>query len=178
MNINLLPEIEFEGKTVTAKSGKYRCPFNCHSHAHPAPTWRTENGFRAHMERCTRSPSAQLRRDQEAAMRADAAEQHCQAAVAKLGLNVGDEVFFTGYQVTGPTHEMRRGRRVRVRYEELRSYFGASARIESFSWLGSLVLNGCIPVSNLCGSLNEAKAKAAAAQKDYQSRLDFSAAVR
>jgi hypothetical protein len=178
MNTNLLPEIEFEGKLVAAKNGKYRCPFNCHAHAHPAPTWRTESGFRAHMERCTRSPSAELRREQEMAMRADVAEQNCETAVAKLGLNVGDEVFFTGYQVTGPTHELRRGRRVRVRYEELRSYFGSSVRIQSFSWLGSLVLNGCIPVANLCSSLSEAKAKAAAAQKEYQSRLEVAAAVR
>lgn len=178
MNMNLLPEIEFEGKTVTAKNGKYRCPFNCHNHSFPQPTWRTENGFRAHMERCMGSPSAQLRRDQQVAMRADVAEQNCHAAVEKLGLNVGDEVFFTGYQVTGPTHEMRRGRRVRVRYEELRSYFGSSVRIQSFSWLGSLVLNGSIPVSNLCSSLAEAKAKAAAAQKEYQSSLELSAAVR
>ncbi|KVP17027.1 hypothetical protein WJ84_01765 [Burkholderia ubonensis] len=104
--------------------------------------------------------------------------QRCAAAAANLGLSIGDEVFYVGYHVTAPTHVQRGTRRVRVRYEELRSYFGASARIESLSWVGSLVLNGCIPVGNLCASLSEAKDKAELAQKEYQAHLDFSAAVR
>ena len=65
-----------------------------------------------------------------------------------------------------------------MRYEELRSYYGAAARIESFGWVGSLVLNGSIPVGSLCETLAAAKEKAGQAQKNYQDHLDFSAAVR
>jgi hypothetical protein len=178
MNTTALADIDFEGKLVIAKNGKYRCPFKCHTGSYPAPAWRTEKGFRQHMERCPACPSGQARK---AVLQACSAEQTMLRAdeeMAARGLRVGDEVFYVGYQVTGPTHVFKGTRRVRVRYEELRSYFGAKVRIESFSWLGALVLNGSIPVNNICGSLAEAKEKAAAAQKDYQSHLEFAAAVR
>jgi hypothetical protein len=178
MNTTALADIDFEGKLEIAKNGKNRCPFKCHTGSYLAPAWRTEKGFRQHMERCPASPSAQQRKAAQMALSAQDAELLCQEEVARRGLNVGDEIFFTGYQVTGPTHLFKGTRRVRVRYEELRSYFGGKVRIESFSWLGALVLNGSIPVSNICGSLAEAKEKAAAAQKDYQTHLEFSAAVR
>ncbi|WP_157641848.1 hypothetical protein [Burkholderia ubonensis] len=178
MYATTLPEIKFDGKLVKPINGKYKCPFRCHTGPYRAPSWRTEKGFRSHMENCKCSPSAQQRNQALAAQRGLDDAQRCAAAAANLGLSIGDEVFYVGYHVTAPTHVQRGTRRVRVRYEELRSYFGASARIESLSWVGSLVLNGCIPVGNLCASLSEAKDKAELAQKEYQAHLDFSAAVR
>ncbi|KWA84123.1 hypothetical protein WL29_22425 [Burkholderia ubonensis] len=173
-----LPEIDFDGKRVTPTNGKYKCPFRCHSSGYPAPTWKTEKGFRKHMESCPSSPSATQRKAALAAQQRQDCAQQAAAAAASLGLAVGDEVFYTSYHVTAPTHVQRGTRRVRVRYEELRSYYGAAARIESFGWVGSLVLNGSIPVGSLCETLVAAKEKAAQAQKDYQAHLDFSAAVR
>ncbi|KVP96653.1 hypothetical protein WJ97_12275 [Burkholderia ubonensis] len=177
-NMNDLPQIEFDGKLVQPKNGKYACPFRCHTRGYRAPTWKTEQGFRKHMENCSCSPSAHLRKTAQAAQKGLDDAQRSALAAEALGLHLGDEVFYTGYHVTAPTHVQRGTRRVRVRYEEVRSYFGAAVRIESFSWLGSLVLNGSIPAGNLCGSLAEAKAKAEQAQKDHQAHLDFSAAVR
>jgi hypothetical protein len=178
MNTTALPNIDFEGKLVVAKNGKYRCPHGCHTGSYPAPAWRTEKGFRQHMERCPASPSGQARKAVLISLNAEQAAQRGKEEMAARGLRIGDEIFYTGYQVTGPTHVHRGERRVRVRYEELRTYFGAAVRIESFSWLGALVLNGSIPVSNLCGSLAEAKDKAATAQKSHQEHIEFAAAVR
>ena len=173
-----LPEIDFDGKLVTPKNGKYKCPFRCHPSGYPAPTWKTEKGFRRHMESCSCSPSATQRKATLAAQQRQDCAQQAAAAAASLGLAVGDEVFYTSYHVIAPTHVQRGTRRVRVRYEELRSYYGAAARIESFGWVGSLVLNGSIPVGSLCETLAAAKEKAGQAQKNYQDHLDFSAAVR
>jgi hypothetical protein len=178
MNTTALPNIDFEGKLVVAKNGKYRCPHNCHTGSYPAPAWRTEKGFRQHMERCPASPSGRARKAVLTALNAEQAGLRGEEEMAARGLRIGDEIFYTGYTVTGPTHVQRGDRRVRVRYEELRTYFGAKGRIESFSWLGALVLNGCIPVSKLCNSFTEAKCKAADDQKEYQQHLEFSAAVR
>lgn len=173
-----LPVIDFKGTAVTPLKGKYRCPFKCHSHEHPAPVWKTENGFRQHMNTCKNAPgNAQQQAPQFAADEVEMANLSADSA-KKLGLSLGDTVFYTGYRVTGPTHVMRGTRRVRVRYEELREYYAATARIESFSWLGALVVNGCIPESRICKNLAEAQEKAQAAQKEYQGHLDFAAAVR
>lgn len=173
-----LPDIDFDGKLVVPLNGKYKCPYRCHARGFPAPVWKTEKGFRKHMAGCQCSPSAQARMAAQSAKRVEDAALAAAEAARELGLRLGDEVSYVGYRVTAPTHVMRGTRRVRVRYEELRSYFGATVKVDSFTWVGSLVLNGCIPVSNLCPSLPMAQAKAVERQRDYQAHLDFSASVR
>ena len=50
--------IEFDGKIVKPnKSGFYKCPFNCGDPRYPKPKWKTEKGFRQHMEKCSKRPS-------------------------------------------------------------------------------------------------------------------------
>ena len=63
-----LPEIEFEGKTVKPnRNGFYKCPFNCHDDRFGAPKWKTEKGFRQHMEKCKGKPSFKNRIDERTA---------------------------------------------------------------------------------------------------------------
>jgi hypothetical protein len=176
--VDALPSIEFDGKTVKPTAGKYKCPFRCHTAGFPAPSWKTEKGFRKHMDSCAGSPSATKRRADAAAAVAAEGRARGEAAAAALGLSLGDEIFYTTYTVTGPTHQQRFDRMVRVRYEELRSYYGAQARVESFGWAGALIINGRIAARDLCESLSDAKAKATAAQQRYQEHLDHSAACR
>jgi len=176
-NSEFLPQINFEGTMVTPRNGKYKCPFGCHHPNFPAPSWKTADGFRKHMTTCTGSPSAVQRQAVVAVQRAVGAERMAEMAAEKLGLKVGDEIFFTGYTVTEPTHVQRRGRAVRVRYHELRAYFGASARIESLGWAGSLVINGRIAARDLCDSLDTAKSKADVMQREYQAHLESAAAT-
>lgn len=61
-----LPDIEFEGVTVKAKRGVYRCPFDCGDKRFGPQTWKTEAGFRKHMAHCYRKPSAVAKRAEKA----------------------------------------------------------------------------------------------------------------
>ena len=56
-NLIALPTIDFEGVSVKPSRGVYRCPFGCGDPRYPVPKWKTEKGFRAHMEQCWRRPS-------------------------------------------------------------------------------------------------------------------------
>lgn len=173
-----LPAIDFEGTLVRPKSGKYKCPYRCQNSGFPAQSWKTEEGFKRHMASCTCSPSARQRQAANDASAAEDARAKCEAAAAELGLKVGDKIFYTGYTVTKPMHENRFGRLVRIRYEEGRSYFGAAVTVESFGWAGALVINGRISVRDVCTSLADAQAKAQAAQLQYDSHVEHSAACR
>lgn len=173
-----LPTLDFDGVMVHPKNGKYKCPFRCHNTGFPAQSWKTEAGFKRHMASCTCSPSARQRKAANDASIAEDARAKCDAAVAELGLKIGDQIFYTGYTVTKPMHENRFGRLVRIRYEEGRSYFGAAVDIQSFTWAGGLVINGRISVRDLCATLKDAKSKAEAAQLQYDSHVELSAACR
>lgn len=176
--VTVLPTIEFEGKLVKPVRGKYKCPHNCHNPAFPAPSWKTENGFRKHMESCSGTPTAVQRKADQVASRAAGAEAMAVIEAARLGLAVGDEICYVDYAVTAPTHVQRGARLVRVRYEELRSYRGGMGRIESFGWAGGLVINGRIAARDLCSNLDEANKKARAAQLLYDSQVELAAACR
>ena len=173
-----LPVIEFEGKQVKPVRGKYKCPHRCHNPEFPAPGWKTEAGFRKHMTCCTGTPTARRKAADAELARAAGAEASAVVEAAKLGLSIGDEIFYVGYTVTAPTHVQRGTSRVRLRYEELRSYQGSAGRIETFGWAGGLVINGRIAARDLCASLMEAQSKAKAAQLQYDSHVEIAAATR
>lgn len=173
-----LPALDFEGTLVRPKNGKYKCPYRCQTSGFPAQSWKTVAGFKRHMEACTCSPSARQRKAANDAFVAADAQGKCEAAAKELGLKVGDQIFYTGYMVTRPTHQPRHGRLVRMRYEEERQYFGAAAIVQSFGWTGALVINGRIAMPDLCTSLAEAQEKAKTAQLQYDSHVELSAACR
>lgn len=54
-----LPVIDFEGKKVKpTKAGFYKCPFKCGPDGFPQPKWKTAAGFKGHMLKCPKRPSA------------------------------------------------------------------------------------------------------------------------
>lgn len=173
-----LPEIEFDGKIVKPTGGKYKCPYRCQAKGYPVPSWKTVKGIKNHLMTCLCSPAAIARKASNEASMAEQARIKGEVEAARLGLKIGDEIFYVTHTVTAPTHVQRFGRLVRVRYEELRNYYGARGRIESFGWAGTLVINGYIAAQNLCSTHQEALDKAAAAQAEYAKHLEFSAAVR
>lgn len=175
---NELPEIQFGGKLVKPVRGKYKCPHRCHNPDFPAPGWKTEAGFRKHMTCCPGTPAARQQAADAQLARAAGAEAAAVVEAAKLGLAIGDEIFYVSHTVTAPTHVQRGTRLVRLRYEELRNYHGASGRIESFAWVGGLVINGRIAARDLCSSLMEAQSKAKTAQLQYDSHVEIAAATR
>src|SRR5215203_1704527 len=98
-----LPNIEFDGKVVKPKGGVYRCPHRCGKFGYPQPTWKTEKGFRKHMENCPKGSHA------EAAKEASEAEQiKAITAVAETHIflhAVGDTLHYVRRSVVHPTHK-------------------------------------------------------------------------
>lgn len=180
-----LPEIAFEGKVAKPKSGAYLCPFGCGPKGYPKSKWKTEKGFRKHMESCDNSPLAKERANgREVAAQAErevkkiAALEAFKVAQDGLGKAVGDEIFYVQMRVIAPTHVRKFDRMVRVRYEELREFEGCACKIEFFGFDHSLYINHGIRLGDLCESLTAARAEATKRRAAHQEHLDFSAMCR
>lgn len=127
-----LPDIEFEGKIIKAKNGYYKCPFRCDSHSgYPAKKWKTEKGFRQHMEKCTGKPSYFNKKVEENKIRTKKIEELKKLCIesGKIPYKIGDTINYYGYYVTKPTHVQKFNRMVRVRYEEERSYYAETTTV-------------------------------------------------
>lgn len=178
-----MPDIEFEGETVKAKRGVYRCPFNCGDKRFGQPTWKTEAGFRKHMASCYQRPSAVTKRAEKAAAEEQAAQvdfdRRKAAALAALTHKIGDEIFFVREVVTKPTHMMRGGRKRHVRYEEEKRFDACRAIIKTISFDGGgIFFNGYIAAYTLKPSMEEAARAAADAQKGWDEHCAFSSSCR
>lgn len=126
----VLPEIEFEGKIVKqSRNGFYRCPFNCHNGSFGAPKWKTEKGFRQHMEKCTGKPSFKNKVDQKTLDNIEASNKLIDSFL--IDHPIGTKLIISTYRVTKPTHKQRFNRMVKVRYEEERRYFDTEITINS-----------------------------------------------
>jgi len=125
----VLPEIEFEGKIVNpSKRGYYRCPYNCYQAGYPAPKWKTEKGFRQHMQKCTGKPSYKEKVKNRQNENVEKIKSFIQLFLEKYP--IGSELIFSSYYITKPTHVQKYRRMVRVRYEEERKYFSAKIEIK------------------------------------------------
>lgn len=181
-----LPIIEFEGKKVNPKSGYYRCPFNCSRPDYPSKKWKTEKGFREHMESCHKRPSVVKQKEENN----DAAKER---VLANLSYKIGDKIIFINEVVTHPTHEQRGSRMVKVRHEEKIRYTAEETEITSIDYIN------CVPASftdeqiqtnNIVfnkrirywwifnGTFSEAAMQAARKQLAHEEHLAFSSLVR
>lgn len=174
----LLPDLLVDGKLVKPNRGTYRCPHHCYKGSYAAPKWKTQAGFERHMASCPGSPSALSKKAAADELLAVERAEKRDAAVAALGLHIGDEIFYVRYQVIQPTHVQRGGRQIRVRYEEVRRYVGARATIESFEYGHALTFNGGISPVDRRSSLAQAQEDARAMQLKYEADCDFAAMCR
>lgn len=182
----VLPEIEFEGKIVRPnRNGVYYCPFNCHNNGDGgfgAPKWKTEKGFRQHMEKCKGKPSFKNRIDERTAANIAAS----QAVIDKFIIDhpIGSELIISTYDVTKPKYEQRGSRMVKVRYEEVRRYY--AARITINSLIPNSGHNPSFLINNtywrgdvtIFDNFDEAKAHAEAHQKSYNKSCDEASLMR
>ena len=165
---SILPTIDFEGKKVKPRRGYYYCPYDCSDPRYPERKWKTEKGFRKHMEKCPSCPSAELREAQEKKQREEANEIKGKEAIASITQKIGDKVYYVHKYIVKPTHEWRRSRKVHVRYDAVIKYSAETAIIDSISYNGyTVVFNDHITVKSLCDTLQEAEQKAIEAQKSY-----------
>ena len=187
--------IEFEGKVVEKKNGYFKCPYKCGQSGYPQPKWKTENGFRGHMEKCSKKPSAVLKRKENK----EAEEKAC-VENRKLKDDVfstithehkkGDKLYAVGYSVTKPTHVWRGERRVMVRYEEKRSYWVDEFVVKRISYkcdswfdgdkrvLEASTYYNNYNVSNVFKTREEAEECKKANEKSYNEHCKFSSFCR
>lgn len=166
-----LPKIDFDGQIVKPSTRGYVCPFRCHDSRYPAPTWKTEKGFRQHMITCPHAPS-NLKRDEERR------ESLFLENVAKAKYKVGDTISYVCEVITKPTHESRWGRLVRVRYEPEKYYRADRSEIRTIGWDGSVVYNGHIQERDICASLEEAQKFAEERTTAWKEACQFAARCR
>lgn len=122
------PIINFEGKDIKPnKGGFYTCPYKCGQSGYPQPKWKTEKGFRSHMEKCGKRPSVIRQKEKDAESKRIKREKEKKEIDKIFDLipkkySKGDSVYCVIESVLKPEYEWRGSRRVRVRYEEVLSY--------------------------------------------------------
>lgn len=186
-------EIEFEGKIVKPKSGHYKCPYKCGRPDYPQPKWKTESGFRQHMEKCTGKPSykkAQAERNDERKKQFEAIQAE---VLSNFEYKIGDVVCYVKELILKDTHEQRGTRMVRVRYEAVKKFEARQEEIKSIDFLdchplsvsttqyvrdNSLRLNKHISLSSIRSNMDEATRSASEQQKSYDAHVEFSKSVR
>jgi hypothetical protein len=178
-----LPDIEFEGKKVKpSRMGFYRCPFNCHTTGYPAPKWKTEKGFRQHMEKCTGKPSHKNKIDQKTLDNIEASKKLIDAFL--VDHPIGSKLIISTYRITKPTHEQRFNRMVKVRYEEERRYFATEITINSLipnsGYNPSFLINNTYWKGDIkiFDSLKEAEKHASEGQISYNKHCNEAASFR
>lgn len=186
-----LPVIEFEGKQVKpSKSGVYKCPFKCGRRDYAQPSWKTEAGFRKHMENCNQKPS-EIKRRQENKEVEDSAFQTVRAEIlASIDIKVGSKIAVVKEWIVKPTHELRFNRMVRVRYDAVKRFEGMEIEVKKIDinqstftdkeWLKSncLFINDEFRLSDICPSLEKAKGRAIEQQKAYEASCEFASQCR
>ena len=157
----------------------YRCPNKCGDSRYPQPKWTTQAGYDAHMAKCPKSPEAVARKLAESQAAAAKAEADQLAAIARAKYAIGDTIHFVSYRVVKPTHELRGGRMVKMRYEEVRAYYAATHEVIAIGLRhGALAYNYIVSPSDIHPTLEEAQKAAADRQRGHDEALKFARECR
>lgn len=175
----LLPIIDFEGTIVKpTKAGVYMCPFGCGDKRFSAPKWKTEKGFRKHMESCGARPSTIRARQEREEVYNEERTHEKEAALAACTRNIGDTIFYVYEVITKPTHKQRGNRMVRVQYEAEKVFGASKTIIKSINWNGGIYYNEGIIERRICATMEEAETRAQEAKKSYDGYVAFSSSCR
>jgi len=163
---------------MNPKPTTYRCPNKCGDSRYPQPKWTTKAGYDAHMAKCPKSPEAVARKLAESQAAAAKADADSLAAISRAKYAIGDTIHFVGYRVVKPTHVEKRGRLVRVRYEEVRRYYAATDRIASIVFNGATFYNSGVYECDIHPTLEAAEKAAADKQAGHDEALKFAQECR
>jgi len=152
----------------TPKPTIYRCPNKCGDARYPQPKWTTQAGYDAHMVKCPKSPEATAKKLAELQAIAAKAEADQLAAIAKAKHKIGDTIHFVSYRVVKHTHELRGGRMVKMRYEEVRAYYAATQEVIAIGLRhGALAYNYIVSPSDIHPTIEDAQKAAADRQRGH-----------
>jgi len=139
--------------------------------------WKTERGFKNHPCYAEvlkwQEKQAEIKTTEEEEKR-----RRLEERIKNGKYKVGDEIFYCNYCVTKPTHERRGSRMVKVRYEEVRSFYSSKGKIQKITLHGIIVNGVHISDSAICNTLEEAENIADKAQKGYEDHCNFSSMCR
>ena len=186
-----LPVIEFEGKKVDpGKRGVYRCPFKCGRPDYAQPTWKTEKGFRKHMETCSKRPSALSRQKENEEIEKSHFETLKAEILQDFPIKIGDVLPVIKEVILKPTHVLRFNRMVRVRYEAEKRFDAIEIEVSKIDIRSSsftdkeFIKNNCLFIndqfrlSDICTSLPAAIDRATQKQKSYNEACEHAATCR
>jgi hypothetical protein len=188
---NELPVIDFEGKQVKpTKYGVYKCPFKCGNPSYSEPTWKTEKGFRKHMDSCPKRPSnLQQQKDNEEIERSYFETLKAEI-LATIPIKVGDVLPVVREVILKPTHVQRFNRMVRVRYEAVKRFDALEIEVRKIDIIHTkltdknyirdnfLYINDEFRLSSICTSLPAARDRAIQMQKSYAEACKFASDCR
>lgn len=163
---------------MTTKPTTYRCPNKCGDSRYPQPKWTTQAGYDAHMAKCPKSPEAVARKLAESQVAEAKAKSAELAALAKAKYKIGDTIHFVRCHIEKPTHEARNGRMVRVRYDEVKSYWAATDKVRTIGYNGTVLYNHSICHADIFPTLEEAQKAAADRQHGHDEALKFARECR
>lgn len=191
-----LPNLDFEGVLVKpTKSGIYYCPFGCGVPGYPKKKWKTEKGFRQHMEVCSGRPSlieAASKRRSEMLAKLEPRKEQILLALKERGIVVGATINYVSATIVKPMYEYRGDRRVKVRYEDVYRFEARTTEIRSidihehdpdkisldFAMQNYVKINREIRIDLVSATIDEARANAEIFQKRHDEHLRFSAECR
>lgn len=185
-----LPNIDFDGKIVKPNSqGYYKCPYGCGvGSGYPLPKWKTEKGFRQHMEKCSNRPSYVKSKIEKHTNDLELLEKMKTELIPTLPYKIGQKIIYVKEIIVKPTHVQRGNRMVHVRYEEEKRFEAREEELISIDvkYFGSvpsdiyhyILLNRNISPTSLCSTMEEAKIKAIEQQKSYNEYCDFASRCR
>ena len=188
--------IHFEGEDVKPLHGSYRCPFDCGTPGFPKAKWKTEKGFRSHMEKCVKKPSF-LERKKE---REDKNKEIISAIKTEIinslspEFPIGRKIFYIKETILKPTHEWKWTRLVRVRYEAVKKFEASDDIIRSIDFNSTgfslenvgkeFIISNCvrinkeIRISDIFSTLEETQEEAKRKQMEYDEHIKLSESVR
>ena len=189
------PIIEFEGEKVKPnKQGYYKCPFKCGDPRYPEKKWKTEKGFRKHMEKCPNRPSVLKEKERKKKEEQDLLEYYKNYFLNNDAWEIGTELPIVRDHIIKPEYKQRGNRMVRVRYEAVHKFdatfitindyafknilpFGLNTDYETFKH-NTVFINGTFRIGDVKDSIEEAEKEAKQKQEGHDEHLRFSSMVR
>lgn len=170
-----LPDVEYRGKNLSAKSGFYKCPNKCGDSRYPQPKYKTEKGFIKHLANCYLDPDKIKERNDKLEFDINERKLKAKNIIDSCARKIGDRIFHVREIITKPTHEQRYGRMVKVRYEEEKFFRAEESIINSIESNGfHLFYNGYIHEVNITETMKQAIDRSNERQKAYDDHVKFS----
>jgi hypothetical protein len=136
--------IDFEGTIVKPnKSGVYKCPFHCGDPRYSLPKWKTEKGFRQHMEKCPKRPFHVNSIKEKETVIKELFDKMKEELIPTLPYTIGQKLIYVKEIILKPTHVQRGNRMVKVRYEAVKDFQAREEELKTIDvrWLGFVPKN-------------------------------------